>query len=206
MVRKSRSKGAGLSERKSSPLDFKASSLLEIKAFFENVNRNTQRPWRWQAELIEAARAQYLEDRKRAPSIHDDLEAYNLFYKERVTEEWYVKSIAHGANRVEKSIEKGDVWFAIEEAMFLGELVSEVRLKFGTPWERWALQGKASNEGAQDGGAMRAAQYVSKHESIREAYAQALERLNGDIFRAKETTAKSAGITRRHLNRILAKK
>lgn len=196
--------GTGISEHVTRPLDFNRSTPDEIRAFFAQCNEAANRPWSWQADLIEATRDAYEETKKRAPNIHEDLDAYNEFFRERATQAWYEKELVSRAKLVERALENGKVWQAINEAMHMGELYAEVRLKFGTDWEKVALAGRASARGSNDGAAKRAEAYRHRHETIRAHYADRLS-LPGGESAAKDATAKKYGITRRQLNRILAK-
>ena len=180
-----------------------SSTTAEMEAFFEEVNAALSRPWRWQADVIASTRSAFAEMEEIAPDIHEDLSAWNEFYRERVTEAWYLKELVTLARSVEVAVEKGEMWGAVEDAMRMGDLYAEVRLKFGTDWERAALSGRKSIDGSSNGGAKRAAAYKNHHDSIRADYAERLSR-TGDGQRAKNATARQFHISRRHLNRILA--
>jgi len=148
MVRRISKVGAGLSERTKAPVQFNNSTTGELINFFDQCNTAFARPWRWQADMIAAVRDEYKNVNEAASSIHADLSAYNEYYRERVTEARYVKEITTLASHVEQAIQKGDNWLAVEDGMRMGELFSEMRLKFGTSWERHALAGQKSADGS----------------------------------------------------------
>lgn len=142
MVRVTRSIGTGLSERTSQAFDLSRSSQGEFDKFADEVNAAAERPWRWHAGAIAAARRAYQDARAAEPDIFTDLTAYNAYYCERATQAWYLKEIAARATAAEAAIERGDPWEAVQDAMHIGELFSELRLKFGSDWERAALIGQ----------------------------------------------------------------
>lgn len=99
--------------------------------------------------------------------------------------------------------EAGDHDRAAQMAFYLGVKRAELRLKRQRERE-WAV-GVGSLTGAKEGAARRKEQFVHLHDAIRADFAERLGRL-GDETRAKTAVAKEFSITRRHLNRILAKK
>lgn len=97
---------------------------------------------------------------------------------------------------------RGDHDRAALFAFYLGVKKAESRIKI--EHERTWESGRNSREGAKLGGAIRAAASKPWHNEIRADYDERLNRL-GNVQRAKSATAREFGISRRQLNRILAK-
>ena len=97
---------------------------------------------------------------------------------------------------------RGDHDRAALFAFYVGVLKAESRIKddHEPTWE----SGRAAREGASLGGAKRAAASKPHHDKIRADFAERLDR-TGDPQRAKQATARAFNISRRQLNRILAK-
>lgn len=97
---------------------------------------------------------------------------------------------------------RGDHDRAALFAFYLGVLRAESRIKLEheSVWK----SGKGSRDGSQEGAAKRAEAFKHRHAEIRADFEERWGR-TGDERRAKKATAGAFGISRRQLNRILAK-
>lgn len=97
---------------------------------------------------------------------------------------------------------RGDHDRAALFAFYVGALKAESRIKVEhePTWE----SGRGTREGAREGAARRAESFKHRHFEIRADFKERLTR-TGDQQRAKNATAREFKISRRQLNRILAK-
>lgn len=151
-------------------------------------------PWADNRREVQAARAAL------ALEIAAKPERYR--FKEREDLGWYLERLVVQGTLVQHHIDNGSPAWAAHEAALFGETICEMRLKMAR--ELIFNSGKGSRDGSLDGAAKRADAFKAHHAQIRADYAERLARL-GDKGRAKEATARNAEITRRQLNRILAK-
>ena len=133
VVRRERSVGSGITERTISTPLLNSMNAAEMRAFFDGINDMLTRTWGSKQELIQSIRAEFERVKALQPDIHDDLAAYNEFYKERETEAWYLKTIVMHANIVEMAIKEARPWQAVAESMTIGELLAELTIKL--QWE-----------------------------------------------------------------------
>jgi hypothetical protein len=97
---------------------------------------------------------------------------------------------------------RGDHDRAALFAYYVGFLKAESRIK--DEHERTWESGRGTREGARIGAAKRTAAFEQRHKEVRSQFAEILTR-TGNPQRAKNATAKHFNISRRQLNRILAK-
>ena len=115
--------------------------------------------------------------------------------------EWFAERMVRYLGLLDNSVIANDAVNAAIYACELGRLMSESNMK---DWEDHALRGRDTLASSARGGEARAAKFKSRHDAIRSDYQERLARL-GDESAAKNSTAREFAITRRTLNRILAK-
>jgi hypothetical protein len=103
---------------------------------------------------------------------------------------------------IRRARERGDHDRVAELVGYLRVKQTEQRIKqqHEPTWE----SGKGTIKGAREGGARRANAFKARHEQVRNDFNERLAR-TGNEQRAKSATAKHFEISRRQLNRILAK-
>lgn len=169
-------------------------SVAEMKDAFRQIAKWADEPWQDHRREVENARAAL------ALEIAANPEGY--CFKEREDTGWYLERLIMLGGLVQHHIDEGSPAWAAHEAALFGETFCELQMK--RTREREWISGKGSRDGSLDGAAKRADAFKAHHAQIRADYAERLARL-GDKGRAKEATARNAEITRRQLNRILAK-
>lgn len=116
-------------------------------------NEVLYKPWAEKRRLIDRARTRLSELEKLMPSAVDDLEAFNDHYRERDSELWYLWQIDVCASVAETAVQEGRPWEAVEQAMLIGEYLTELRIK--SLWDEFAMAGKKAKDSSALGAEMR---------------------------------------------------
>lgn len=196
--------GTGITSRKVAKIVYDPNDdkdTNELRFAFEHRNKRLQTLWGANQAILDSARAE-LHIIKIEAGRNDDLDRHNSFFRERETKGWFLRSIDIERSVAELAMQQGNAFEAVQAALKIGELLAELRLKL--LWEPAAVAGASTLEGAKLGGQIRAAQFANRHAAIVADYNERLARLRSS-GRAKEGTAKHFEISRRQLNRILAK-
>lgn len=142
--------GKGISERRRSFRHFDVDNLEHtgaLKVALQRMAEASKDPWARIAPVIEGAQLQLTEIEQGATSEDE--------FKEREGMGWYLRQLIMHAKLVRHHIEAGNASWAAIEALAVGELISEMGIKH--KWERYALAGQRSSEGASEGGRLRGA-------------------------------------------------
>jgi hypothetical protein len=115
-----------------------------VLAFFWKSKDACSRQWAWHAPIIEGARRHWsafkAEFRPIDPNDYKAFKEYNARFIERSSAAWYLREIDSTARAVEIATEDNRPWLAVARAMQLGELITELRLKFR--WDEYAEWGE----------------------------------------------------------------
>jgi transposase-like protein len=117
--------------------------------WLEGVPARLNQPWGSHGSVIAGVRGRLQEITAELQHIDHNAAEYFAYFKERDTEGWYVREIVTTARAVELAIEGGRPWEAVSRAMQIGELLTELRLKFS--WEPDALWGRQRREEQRQG-------------------------------------------------------
>lgn len=148
--------GSGITRRRQvySRLDLNTDVGAETFASaMRERNEELYKPWAGKRRLIDRARARLSELEKSLPRAVDDLEAFNTHYRERDSELWYLWQIDICASVAEAAIQEGRPWEAVEQAMLIGEYLTELRIK--SLWDEFAMAGKKAKDSSAFGAEMR---------------------------------------------------
>ena len=141
--------GSGISERKRSFRHFDVDDLAQsgaLKSAFTRMVAVSADPWARLAPVFEGAELQLKELEKSGRTTEED-------FRERHGMGWYLRQMLMHAKLVRHHIDAGNASWAAMEALAVGDLMSEMGIKHD--WERFALAGKRSSEGASEGGKLR---------------------------------------------------
>lgn len=161
MDSKTRNVGHGITTRRSTKNSHDLDNPEDVEkliAAFENAEELAFHPWTQQAEIISNIKLQAerlrAEDRAEAEANPEYVESeeFRNRYKERVTEEWYIRDMAENATLVEICVRDGRPWEAVSWAMKLAEALTELRLKLA--WEPPALWGEKQLAARKSGAEM----------------------------------------------------
>lgn len=115
-----------------------------LEAFHESLRK----PWAYHGRVISGVRARLAEIRAELSHLDRFTHEYESHFKTRDTEAWYVREIDVTARLVELAVEEGRPWEAVARAMQIGELLTELRLKFA--WDADAVWGRKQRTSLQD--------------------------------------------------------
>ena len=147
--------GRGLSQRVVDRFHVNDASEVERREFRENLKAVFSRPWRSYAEVVVRIKSEWSEVRRKLPDINtmrewSDAERvkWNDYFRERESREWYIREAARRVKEIEQAETADNFWMAVEAAIRLGDLISELELKFETDWEGDAIRGRKIVDGA----------------------------------------------------------
>lgn len=134
--------GSGITERVQWREELQAvGEEARLEEFFESINAAFSRPWGRHAEIIRGVREMEVSARAEAPSrTADEGRLWADYWRERVTFAWYISTAVEKADDVERFLATGESWAAIDAAVDLGELLTELQMK--QLWEGHALYGQ----------------------------------------------------------------
>ena len=132
----------------------------QVKAFEATLDQ----AWAFRAHLIAGLRTRWHEVQAELEGLPRHTEEYKARFRERDTEEWYLREIDSIARVVEWAVKCGRPWEAAARSMQIGELLAEFRLK--SEWDDDAVWGRAQRIASAAGVAAR------RRHSIEERVAQ----------------------------------
>lgn len=78
------------------------------------------------------------------PDNIEDLDGHNAVFEERDSEAWYLDRVDICTRVAESAVKEGRPWEAAENAMLIGEYLTELRLKFD--FDEYVKQAKKAEE------------------------------------------------------------
>lgn len=164
-IKKIKKVGSGISERKMTQTFYPLKDLenpdgppnleecaMVIKAI-QSRNEIISQPWASQSDVILSARNRLSEIIVETPNIMEKSDVYNTVFKERDSEAWYLYRVDICAKVAEFAVEGNRPWEAVEQAMLIGEYLTELRLKYH--FDDYVKQAKKAEENRLVGSSLR---------------------------------------------------
>ncbi|MFL0585838.1 hypothetical protein ACH0BU_04250 [Sphingomonas olei] len=117
------------------------------------LNETPHGPWDQHRPMLDEMRARWAEIRKTEPSLDapNRRDWQQEHQQQRHSEFWYLSAIRAAESAIDHHIRQGEIGWAVHEAMLLGELITELRMK--SCWEEPAMFGERRFRELQDAGA-----------------------------------------------------
>jgi len=112
----------------------------EFVEWHAKLQKSFSQRWAYKAHVIEICRLRWEAIKAELVKLKRYGPEYKERLKERAGEAWYVREIVDTATIVEAAVENGRPWEAVARAIEIGELITELRLKF--EWDDDATWGR----------------------------------------------------------------